>query len=434
MDRIVGFLVIFLCFGLSAFFVAAEFAIVRVRSSRIDQLISEGNKQARRVKRILSHLDEYLSACQLGITVVGLVLGWLGEPVVHKTIHPLFHGLPDQIEEVFSLLVSFSLITFLHVVLGELAPKSIALRFAEKWALLFSGPLLVFYRLVYPFTWVLNQSANGVLRLFRIPNAKERDHVHSEEELRFLVNESYKSGEIKLEAYKYVNNIFEFSDRTAHDIKTPRTEMVALDANVTIEEAMRIFCEEQYTRYPLMNGEKDQIIGMVHLKDIVKLYAEEEKRNEPITLCKRDVLHVIESTPINDLLLKMQKERCQISILVDEYGGTAGMVTMEDLIEEIVGEIRDEFDQDEIPMIQEIEGEHRLVSGKYLISDINDLYAINIPEEEQTTIGGWILSQGFENIDAGYEIQYEGISFTVTEANGHHIERIRVQPIFKPKP
>ncbi|KZD71145.1 Hemolysins and related protein containing CBS domain [Bacillus cereus] len=348
-------LIVLLCIVITAFFVISEFSLIKVRPSRIDQLVDEGVSKAKRTKSIIDNLDGYLSACQLGITVASLALGWVGEPAVHKLLHPLFSVLPDSAERTVSFIVSFLIVTFLHVILGELAPKSIAIRYAERLALWTSVPLVVFYHIMYPMIWILNACSNGILKVFRIPPASENEDIHSEEEIRLLMKESYKNGELNPVDYKYVKNIFEFRDKVAGDVMTPRIQMIVIDHDATISEAMDIIKKEQYTRYPIIDGDKDHIIGMVHLKDVVSHYVDTESRTKSIQTCMRDIGHSLRSARVNELFLKMQHERCQMTLLIDEYGGTSGMVTMEDLLEEIVGEIRDEFDQEELTNIEHLQ-------------------------------------------------------------------------------
>jgi len=428
---IVNLIIVAILIAITAFFVASEFAIVKLRSSRIDQLIAEGNNSALAAKKVTSNLDEYLSACQLGITITALGLGWLGEPTMESILHPLlvsFH-LNESIISVLTFVIAFLVITYLHVVIGELAPKTVAIQKAEFITLLFARPLIFFYRVMFPFIWILNGSANLLVRMFGLKPASEHEIAHTEEELRIILSESYKSGEINQSEFKYVNRIFEFDDRIAKEIMVPRTEIVTTSVEKSFQENLDIMRNEKFTRYPVVNGDKDHILGMVNIKEIfTDLYylTPEGRKNTLIQKYIRPVIQVIESIPIHDLLIKMQKERVHMAILMDEYGGTAGLVTVEDIIEEIVGDIRDEFDQDEVPDIQKRGEKHFVVDGKVLIYEINNMLGLSIDDEDIDTLGGWILTQNMES-KQGDKILYEGFEFHILDMEGHLIRSVEIQ-------
>ncbi|MCM3412018.1 hemolysin family protein [Metabacillus litoralis] len=428
---IVNLIIVAILIAITAFFVASEFAIVKLRSSRIDQLIAEGNNSALAAKKVTSNLDEYLSACQLGITITALGLGWLGEPTMESILHPLlvsFH-LNESIISVLTFVIAFLVITYLHVVIGELAPKTVAIQKAEFITLLFARPLIFFYRVMFPFIWILNGSANLLVRMFGLKPASEHEITHTEEELRIILSESYKSGEINQSEFKYVNRIFEFDDRIAKEIMVPRTEIVTTSVEKSFQENLDIMRNEKFTRYPVVNGDKDHILGMVNIKEIfTDLYylTPEGRKNTLIQKYIRPVIQVIESIPIHDLLIKMQKERVHMAILMDEYGGTAGLVTVEDIIEEIVGDIRDEFDQDEVPDIQKRGEKHFVVDGKVLIYEINNMLGLSIDDEDIDTLGGWILTQNMES-KQGDKILYEGFEFHILDMEGHLIRSVEIQ-------
>jgi CBS domain containing-hemolysin-like protein len=426
--EIVNLLMVGVLIALTAFFVASEFAIVKVRSTRIDQLIAEGNRNARAAKRVISNLDEYLSACQLGITITSLGLGWLGEPTVEHLLHPVFErmNLNESVASFLSFAIAFATITFLHVVVGELAPKTLAIQKAETITLLCSRPLIFFYKMMYPFIWALNSSSRVITGLFGLKPASEHEIAHSEEELRLILSESYKSGEIKQSEYKYVNNIFEFDNRIAKEIMVPRTEIVALDKNRSIAEHFETIKQEKYTRYPVIDGDKDHIVGMVNIKEILTDCIQNPKATEKkLDDYIRPIIQVIESIPIHDLLVKMQRERVHMAILVDEYGGTAGLVTVEDILEEIVGEIQDEFDIDEVPMIRKVNEHTTIVDGKVLIEDVNDLLGTDIDDTDVDTIGGWILTEKFD-IQQGDTLSYGDYEFKVLKMEGRHVQLVEI--------
>ena len=428
---ILNLVVLAILIALTAFFVASEFAIIRIRSTRVDQLIEEGNKNAVAVKKVITNLDEYLSACQLGITVTALGIGWLGEPAVARLLEPLLIkiNVPQGMTHALDITITFILITFLHVVVGELAPKTVAINKAETISLLFARPLIWFYRLFRPFIWALNGSSRMIIRLFGMKPVAENEMAHSEEELRLILSESYKSGEINQSEFKFVNKIFEFDDRIAKEIMGPRTEMVTLSKDDTIQDTLEIMNREKFTRYPIVDGDKDHVIGLINIKEIMaELVRNPEIATHTLESYARPIIRVIDSTPLSELLVKMQKERIHMAILMDEYGGTSGLVTVEDIIEEIVGEIRDEFDIDEVPEIQQIDENHYIIDSKVLLSEINELLNINIDNEDIDTIGGWILAENYD-VKEGDSFVYDSYRFTVIKMDDHHIRFIEVKKL-----
>lgn len=412
----------------TAFFVASEFAIVKVRTSRIDQLIAEGHKRAIPAKRVISNLDEYLSTCQLGITITALGLGWLGEPTVDLILHPIVENfnISDSIASIVSIALAFSFVTFLHVVVGELAPKTLAIQKAEQVVLVIATPLIWFYRIMYPFIKFLNGSARALTGMFGLKQVSESDLAHTEEELRLILSNSLKNGEINQSEYKYVNKIFEFDDRIAKEIMAPRTEMSTIDKDTTLREVFDQVNVEQYTRYPVTDGDKDHVLGLVNMKNLLTAYIKDSTSiDRPVIDYMQPIIRVIETIPIGDLLLKIQRERIHVAVLMDEYGGTSGLVTIEDILEEIVGDIRDEFDNDELPEVQRIGENHFILDAKILIENVNDILGIDIDEEDIDTIGGWFMTKHFEAIK-GEKIIEQGFEFTIKDIDGHHILYLEV--------
>lgn len=430
--EIFNLILLALLIAFTAFFVATEFAIIRIRSSRIEQLISEGKAGAVSAKRVTSHLDEYLSACQLGITVTALGIGWLGEPTIAKFIEPIFikYNIEESTAYIISFIIAFSLVTFLHVVIGELAPKTLAIQKAEAVTLAFSKPIIWFYKITYPIIWVLNGSARFLVGLFGLKPASEHELAHSEEELRILLSESYESGEINQNELKYVNNIFEFDERIAKEIMVPRTEIVSFSIEDNIEDIIATIRDEKYTRYPVVDGDKDNILGIINIKEILtaKISRESLMEDVPLKPFIKPIIRVIETIPIHDLLVKMQKEQTHMAVLFDEYGGTSGIVTVEDILEEIVGEIRDEFDADEVADIRKLNQGHYIINSKVLITDVNDALGTHLSEEDVDTLGGWFLTQSYD-VKLGDELEAEGYIFKVKEIDGHHILFIEVKKI-----
>ncbi len=421
--EILKILIVFFLIALTGFFVASEFAMIRVRGSRIDQLVSEGKKGSKSAKKVTSNLDEYLSACQLGITVTSLGLGWLGEPTIHYLLKPVFESLhlSSGVANTISFIIAFSVITFLHVVVGELAPKTFAIQKAEAVTLLFAGPLMLFYKIMFPFIWVLNSSARQITSWFGLGLASEHDEVHSEEELRLILSKSYEQGEINQAEHKYVNNIFEFDNRTAREIMIPRREIVGLYVGDTAERHEQIIQKEKHTRYPIFGEDNDIVLGMLNVKD---LYFNKE---DTTVLRKntRPVLELFETIPLYDLLLKMQKSHISVAVLYDEYGGPSGMVTLEDILEEIVGEIKDEYDFNEKPAIQHISDTHKIVDGKVSISELNSLLHLNIPEDDVDTIAGWILTNNPDIIE-DETVYIDTYQLKVIEKKSNQIKSVEI--------
>ncbi|MBP1913832.1 CBS domain containing-hemolysin-like protein [Lederbergia galactosidilyticus] len=427
---IASLLLIALLIALTAFFVATEFAIVKIRSSRIDQLVEEGKAGAKAAKHVITHMDEYLSACQLGITVTALGIGWLGEPAVKSLLDPIFDKLQinPSVSTIISVAVSFLFITYLHVVVGELAPKTVAIQRAENVTLLAAKPIVWFYRLMFPFIWLLNGSARLIIKAFGMQPVTEHETSHSEEELRIILSDSYKSGEINHSELLYVNNIFKFDDRSAKEIMVPRTEMVSLSTDNSFQDWMNIIKTEKLTRYPIYDGDKDNIIGIINVKDILMAQINHTKTLSEMELTSflKPVILIIETISIQELFLKMQQERIHMAVLMDEYGGTSGLVTIEDIIEEIVGEIRDEFDTDEQEEITKVSEDQYLFSGKVLVNEVNDILGITLSDEEVDTLGGWILSQN-SDVKIGDTFSHDQYSFTVNEMDGHQVRYVSAQ-------
>ncbi|XEC97196.1 hemolysin family protein [Paenibacillus tarimensis] len=410
----------------TAFFVATEFAIVKMRPSRVDQLVQEGRNKAVNVEKVTGNLDGYLSACQLGITITALGLGWLGEPTIEELLHPVFNyaGMGEPYISVVSFVAAFAAVTFLHVVLGELAPKSVAIQKAEQVSLWFSGPIILFYKLMYPFIWILNGSANALVKMFGFKPIKEHEEAHSEEEIRIIMTESYESGKINKTELGYVSRIFTFDNLLAREIMVPRTDMVCLYTNKSLEENMKIIKREQYTRFPVAKENKDNIIGFINTKQFFLRY--DNNPEFDIKSLLLPPLMVPEVMPVKSLLKRMQAEQVHIALLFDEYGGTSGIITIEDILEEIVGEIRDEFDKDEEKEVEMISPDHYIVEGRVLLSEIGEIMNLNLVHEEIDTIGGWIYSMN-PDIKAGESIVHDDVTYIVLEKTHHRIRKIEIK-------
>ena len=421
---------VFVLVFLNGFFVAAEFSLVKVRHSRLTQLQSEGNRLAGYALKVNSKLDAYLSATQFGITLASLGLGWIGEPAISELlVEPIMYKLgfgdPTIIATV-SVVIGFAVITFLHIVLGELAPKSLAIQRTDGVSLALSGPLLFFYRVFFPFIWLLNMAANAVLRLVGIEPASEADGAHSEEEIRILMNQSAKSGVMDEGEIELVNNIFEFSDRLAREVMLPRTDMTCLYTNLSREENLAIINDTKHSRYPVAVEDKDRIIGFVHITDVLL-----SPVNQPYDLAAlaRPILNVPESMEISHVLQLMQKNHAQLTLVVDEYGGTAGLLTAEEILEEIVGDLYDEF-EDERPEMEMV-GDIISVDGRMLIEDVNELAGVEIDDDEVDSIGGWMFKELEGVPEVGKTVEVDGVVFEVAESERLRIMRVHVHPLPK---
>lgn len=428
-DKIVIYMLVVIgLVALNGFFVAAEFSIVKVRQSRLQQLVSEGNTKAKYALSVTRKLDAYLSATQLGITLASLGLGWIGEGAVSTLlIEPLLTFMnvnsPTLVHSI-SFVISFAIITFLHIVLGELAPKSFAIRKSEAASLWVSVPLMIFYKIFQPIIWLLNGAANQFLRMFGIQPASEVD-AHTEEEIRILMNQSAKSGILDKDELALFDNVFEFSDRVAREVMRPRMDVECLLLNHTFEENLHTVYETKHTRYPVGEHDKDEIVGFVHITDLLTADPDEE---QDLRKYIRPILSVPESMEISRVLKLMQRKHSQLAVVIDEYGGTAGILTMEDILEVIVGEISDEFDIDERPMVEMINDEIS-VDGRFLIEDLNDVLGTDIEDDEVDSIGGWLFKKLEGIIDVGQQIQFGTHIFEVGETDRLRVARILIKKI-----
>lgn len=416
-----------LLIALTAFFVGSEFAVVKVRMSRLDQLIAEGNKSAVLAKKVASDLDYYLSACQLGITVTALGLGFLGEPSVVRLLTPIFNefDIPAAVASAISFAIAFALVTFLHVVIGELAPKTLAIQFPERMTLIFARPLFWFGRVMFPFIWLLNGSARLLLGLFGVKPAGH-EQAHSEEELKIIMAQSFQSGEINQTELAMMQNIFSFDQHVTKDLMVPRTKIETIDLDATREEVLATFADSQYTRYPITeNGDKDHLIGYINVKEVLMGLATSPSIVLSTYVKELPVVH--EMTPLEDTLKQMLEARTQIAVILDEYGGTAGLITLEDLLEEIVGEIRDEFDEDEMDPIHAVSATVYDVETRVLLDDLEERFGIRFEDSDEIdTLGGWLQLQRSQYA-LGDQVEFDRYSMTIIEMTDHHVERVRLE-------
>lgn len=426
-----GLLLFFVILFIASFFVMAEYVLVRIRPSRLEFLIENGNKQAIILKDMTVKLDSYLSATQLGVTITSLALGWLGDPTFKRMFDQLFANftLPDRVSSILSFVISFMILTAIQVIIGELVPKNIAITKTEQLGLRLARPLRIWYKVMYPLIFILNRTANGISKGLGFSTYSESDDFVSEEELRLIMSESLKSGEINRDEYQYVENVFNFDERMAREIMVPRTEMSVVWADDTLEEIAKTVQKEKYTRYPVVEGDKDTVLGIINTKEIFAAYVEATQKDLTSTFAIQDylrpVITVIETMPIKDLLVKMQKERNQLAVLIDEYGGTSGLVSMEDIVEEIVGDISDDYETEEPADFIKLGDNHYRLRARMLIDDVNEVFGLNIEEENVDTIGGWILNEKYD-IQVGEDVHFDPFIFKVIQKEKNSIEVIDV--------
>lgn len=427
-NSIVQIILLIILLALTAFFVASEFAVVKIRASRLDQLVAEGNKKAIITKKVTDDLDYYLSACQLGITVTSLGLGAFTKPYVKELFYPVFKALnfSDSAVTVSSYMIALAIVSYLHVVIGEMAPKTLAIQFSEKVALLLAPPLYWFGRLTSPFIKALNGASRLFLRLFGVQPAGH-EQAHSEEELKIIMAQSFQGGAIDQTELQYLENVFAFDERVAKDIMVPRTDLITIDIDMDYDEIIQILDEHNYTRYPVVeNGDKDQIIGIVNAKKLLNHIV--AKRETKLADYVRSVPVVIEATPIQDALLKMQLEKVHMTVVLDEYGGTAGVLTMEDVLEELVGEIRDEFDDDELDEIRKVKDYEYIINGRVRLDDLEERFGLTFEDREDLdTIGGWLQHMHINQIDLmqiGDAIEYDHHVWIIRDVDKHQIKEV----------
>ena len=423
---LINIIIVFLLVFMNAFFVATEFAMVKVRKSRIETLALDGARNAKSTLTVVTDLNSYLSACQLGITLASLGLGWVGEPAVSDMLTPLFNlfSLPENAVHSISFILGFAIITAFHIVLGELTPKSLAIISAEKIALYTALPLIIFYKVTYPIMWAFNHSTNLVLKIFGTSLVDEHEAAHTDEEIKLLVEESYKHGLIDKTELTFIDNIFDFSEKTVKEIMIPRTDMACIFLEDSFEEIISFALKEQLTRYPVCMDSKDNIIGFVHIKDLYKQKI--QGNNQNIKDIIREIKFVPESLSISELLKVFKKEKTQMAIIIDEYGGTFGLVTNEDILEEIVGEIQDEFDEEGYEIAKTDDNSY-LVDGKVLIEDIIELLDTDIEVENIDTIGGWVYSQLTSYPQVNDKIIHNHYEFIILKCDRKRISKLLIK-------
>jgi len=418
-------LLVALLIFMNGFFVAAEFACVKIRPSRLETLIADGSKRAGYAKQLTDHLDVSLSVTQLGITLASLGLGWIGEPAVASLFLPVtsWLGFDPTVGHTLALVLGFAIITAMHIILGELTPKTFAIQDVERITLIVALPMLFFQKLFYPCVWLLNHIANWVAARIGFEAADAASSAHTEEEIRLLMEESHRQGLVDDTEADFVDNVFDFTELNVREIMTPRTDMVCLYLEDNWDEHLQTVFTEQLTRYPICREDKDHIIGFLHTKDLLKYLYQGRKIN--LRKLARRALVVPESMDVSVLLKTMQKGRSQLAIVVDEFGGTAGMVTIEDIVEEIVGDIQDEFDE-ERPTAEARGGNVYSVDAKLLLEELEDILEVEIDDTDVDSIGGWLYDELGREPHVGQMAAYGGNRFFVEEVDGVRITRVLV--------
>ena len=408
---------------LNGFFVAAEFALVKVRPTQLDPHVEAGNRRAKAARHMVAHLDAYLSATQLGITLASLALGWIGEPAFAWLLDPLVSRIPGAspaLLHTISITTAFLVITILHIVLGELAPKSVAIRKPEPTSMWVALPLIAFYKVTYPAIWVLNHAANAILKLFGVQPVSEEEAAHDEEELRLILASSQPDA-ISDQKRDILDNVFELSHRTARQIMVPRPDVIYLSTNKAVDENLELARTSGHTRFPLAeDGDLDHVVGLIHIKDIFRADPPPEK----LMPLRREIAFVPDTMRLDRLLRRMRSERSHLAAVIDEFGSVSGIVTMENVIEEIVGEIQDEFDLEPPELVKTGDSTYE-ISAQMLVKDLEDALSVEFSERDEDTIGGVVLSELGRRPRPGDSIELPPLSLEVLEIDGNRAKSIK---------
>jgi CBS domain containing-hemolysin-like protein len=408
---------------LNGFFVAAEFALAKVRPTQIEPHVLRGEKRARVASHMLRHLDAYLSATQLGITLSSIALGWVGEPAFEWILNPLIQGIPGMTPELshsITLTTAFVVISILHIVFGELVPKSIAIRMPDATSMNVALPLYAFYWLAFPAIWVLNKTANWLLRVVGIQPASEHELAHSEEEVRLLLA-SHQTSDLSKTKRDLLENVFELFDRNARQIMVPRADVFFLDTHASVEASLERARQSGHTRFPLCEGDLDKVVGLIHIKDLFR------SADPPVSLAAlaRPIKFVPETIPLDKLLSRMRVERVHLAAVLDEYGGVSGIVTLENVMEEIVGEIQDEFDAERPEIVEKGPGTWQ-VSGSMLLMDLEDALRTELSPRDEDTIAGVVLTELGRRPRVGDRVRVGAAELEILEVLGNRIRTLRL--------
>jgi CBS domain containing-hemolysin-like protein len=426
---LLGLVAVVILVLLNAFFVAAEFSLVSVRQTRIAELVDQGNVTAETVQKALENPDRVIAATQLGITLASLGLGWIGEPALSHLIEPVIELFPVELRPGLSHSLSaglaFAIITFLHVVVGELAPKSIALQNPEGTSLVVARPTLWSERLFKPFIWALNGTGNALLRLVGVHPASGHELVHSVEELKMLVTASTEGGVVAPQESELLHAIFEFGHLLVRQVMIPRTEIIAVEADLPLAEIISLITESTYTKLPVYDDDLDNILGIIHVKDLLRTMQEAGWQNSTARSLVREPMYVPETLPVSTLLRRFRDNRQHIAIVLDEFGGTGGLVTLEDLLEEIVGEVSDPFDKF-TPEIETLPDGSFLVEGLCLIEDVNNQLDLDLNDPAYDTIAGFTLGKMGHIPKVNDSVEYDKVLIQVETMDGMRIDRLKL--------
>lgn len=423
------FIILFLLF-VNGFFVAAEFSLVKVRKTRLEQLCNEGNSNAKKAMKLVDDVNKMLAAAQLGVTIASIALGWVAESTIVQLIEPiirLFAGSVAHISShVVAVPISFVLVTYFHVLLGEQLPKCISLRHPETIALLVSTPMDMFITIFKPFVWLLEVSGNKILAACHA-NSEDASLVHSTEELDMLVDASYNEGVLNETEAEMLHNMFKFSDLMAKQVMIPRTDMVCIPNDITYEELNKVALENQYTRYPVYEENIDKILGFIHVKDLYSLAM--NKGEFSVQKLIRPLMLVPETMTLDNLIIEFRKLHCQIAVVIDEFGGTSGLITLEDVLEEIIGEVQDEFDEEVEADIKEIGEDTYIANAMMRIDELVkffDLKEALFEEDDVDTIAGLVVKLLGRIAQVGDTVSFNGLTFTVKEVDGARITKLQI--------
>ena len=419
--------------AMNAFFVVAEFAIVRVRKSQVELAVDEGKSGAKNALSIVQNVNAYLSACQLGITLASLALGWLGEPVFAALIRPIFEPfhIPEAVISTLAVALGYFLMTTLHVVVGELIPKSLAIISTESYALHTATPLMWFYRITYPIMWLFNNITNGVVKLLGHDPANEHD-VYTGDEIKLLVDESTESGLIDPEQNEYVDNVLDLVDKDAEAIMTPRTDVIFLDINDDAETNLSIVRKYSYSRYPICDGDADHLVGFIHVKDLFDMDLNTEMRDWKI----RELTAVPETCKISKMISDLNRERTEICAVVDEHGGTAGIATLSDVLEQIVGKINDEYRHSSADEMKQLEDGTAEIDGSIQIKELCDYLGFEPKGADNVETAGGIVMKALDRIPEvgdSVEFAHEGAekvkvaTLTVQKMDNFRVDKILIK-------
>jgi putative hemolysin len=409
---------------LNAFFVAGEYALVTARRTRIQELADQGSRRARAVQRIVADPPRFIAAMQLGVTLASLGIGALGEQA-------LAHAFDPFLATVLAVVLAFLIITYLHVVIGELVPKAVALRYSDRVALGVSTAVRGFFVLAYPLIWILQRSTELILRALRLETPGEEREALSEAELRMLLGRATEYGAIEREEQEMLYKVFDFADKEVADVMVPRPEVVALSVDLPTEESLAAVIESPYTRYPVYRETLDDIVGILHVRDLFSALNDQGFANVKIEDLLRTAYIVPETKDLAALLADFRRTNFHMAVVVDEYGTMAGLVTLEDLLEEIVGEIEDEFDLPD-ESVEHVDDKTVRIDGTFPIDDFNERFGIELPIEDYHTVAGFVFGLLGRAAEEGDEVEYNGLRFRVLETEGSRIEKLEVQFIEPP--